>query len=353
MAITVLRTSNPRPRPGDDELGFGKHFTDHMLLAEWDEGRGWHDTRIVPYGPLPLDPAASVLHYGQAAFEGMKAFRRDGGRMALFRPHAHAARLARSAARLCMPEVPEALLLEGVKALLREDATWMPAAPGTSLYVRPFLFATEAFLGVRPSKRCVFAVIVSPVGGYFSGPARPLRIWVEEERARAARGGIGAAKAAANYVASLQAAEDAKARGFDQVLWLDGAEHRFVEEIGTMNFFAKIGGRVVTPALEGTILAGVTRDCVIQLCHDLGVPVEERRVALAEIAAARKAGTLEEVFGTGTASLVAPIGELAWGGEALQLPAPGPGALGEKLRGALGAIQRGEASDRHGWLEPV
>jgi branched-chain amino acid aminotransferase len=353
MAITVLRTSNPRPRPGDDELGFGKHFTDHMLLAEWDEGRGWHDTRIVPYGPLPLDPAASVLHYGQAAFEGMKAFRRDGGRMALFRPHAHAARLARSAARLCMPEVPEALLLEGVKALLREDATWMPAAPGTSLYVRPFLFATEAFLGVRPSKRCVFAVIVSPVGGYFSGPARPLRIWVEEERARAARGGIGAAKAAANYVASLQAAEDAKARGFDQVLWLDGAEHRFVEEIGTMNFFAKIGGRVVTPALEGTILAGVTRDCVIQLCHDLGVPVEERRVALAEIAAARKAGTLEEVFGTGTASLVAPIGELAWGDEALQLPAPGPGALGEKLRGALGAIQRGEASDRHGWLEPV
>jgi branched-chain amino acid aminotransferase len=353
MTIPVERTSRPRPRPSDDELGFGKHFTDHMLLAEWDEGKGWHDARIVPYGPLPLDPAASVLHYGQAAFEGMKAFRREGGRMALFRPHAHAARLARSAARLCMPEVPEALLLEGVKALLREDAAWMPGAPGTSLYVRPFLFATEAFLGVRPSKRCLFAVIVSPVAGYFSGPPRPLRIWVEQERARASRGGIGAAKAAANYVASLQAAEDAKARGFDQVLWLDGAEHRYVEEIGTMNFFAKIGGRVVTPALEGTILAGVTRDCVVQLCRDLGVPVEERRVALAEIAEARKAGTREEVFGTGTASLVAPIGELAWGSEALQLPAPGPGALGERLRGALGAIQRGEAADRHGWLEPV
>jgi branched-chain amino acid aminotransferase len=353
MTITVERTSRPRPRPSDDELGFGKHFTDHMLLAEWDEGKGWHDARVVQYGPLPLDPAASVLHYGQAAFEGMKAFRRDGGRMALFRPHAHAARLARSAARLCMPEVPEALLLEGVKALLREDAPWMPAAPGTSLYVRPFLIATEAFLGVRPSKRCLFAVIVSPVAGYFSGPPRPLRIWVEQERARATRGGLGAAKAAANYVASLQAAEDAKARGFDQVLWLDGAEHRFVEEIGTMNFFAKIAGRVVTPALEGTILGGITRDCVIQLCRDLGVPVEERRVALAEIAAARKAGTLEEVFGTGTASLVAPIGELAWGGEGLQLPAPGPDALGERLRGALGAIQRGEAPDRHGWLEPV
>jgi branched-chain amino acid aminotransferase len=353
MAITVERTARPRPRPQDAELGFGKHFTDHMLLAGWEEGKGWQDARIVPYGPLPLDPAASVLHYGQAAFEGMKAFRRDGGRMALFRPHAHAARLARSAARLCMPEVPEALLLEGVKALLREDAAWMPSAAGTSLYVRPFLFATEAFLGVRPSKTCLFAVIVSPVAGYFSGPPRPLKIWVEQERARAARGGIGAAKAAANYVASLQAAEEAKARGYDQVLWLDGAEHRYVEEIGTMNFFAKISGRVVTPALEGTILAGVTRDCVVQLCRDLDVPVEERRVTLAEIAAAREAGTLEEVFGTGTASLVAPIGELGWGGEALQLPAPGPGALGEKLRGALGAIQRGEAPDRHGWLEPV
>jgi branched-chain amino acid aminotransferase len=324
-----------------------------MLLADWDEGKGWHDARVVPYGPLPLDPAASVLHYGQAAFEGMKAFRRDGGRMVLFRPRAHAARLARSAVRLCLPEVPEPLLLEGVKALLREDASWMPAAPGTSLYVRPFLFATEAFLGVRPSKRCLFAVIVSPVGGYFSGPPRPLRIWVEQERARASPGGIGAAKAAANYVASLQAAEDAKARGFDQVLWLDGAEHRHVEEIGTMNFFAKIAGRVVTPALEGTILPGVTRDCVLALCRDLGVPVEERRVALAELAAARQAGTLEEVFGTGTASLVAPIGELAWASEVLRLPPPGPEALGERLRGMLAAIQRGEAPDPHGWLEAV
>jgi branched-chain amino acid aminotransferase len=273
--------------------------------------------------------------------------------MVLFRPKAHAARLARTAVRLCMPEVPEQLLVEGVKALLREDASWMPSAEGTSIYVRPFLFATEAFLGVRPSKRCLFAVILSPVGGYFSGPPRALRIWVEQERARAARGGLGAAKAAANYVASLQAAEDAKARGFDQVLWLDGAEHRYVEEIGTMNFFAKIAGRVVTPALEGTILAGVTRDCVIQLCRDEGVPVEERRVGVAELVQARKAGTLEEVFGTGTASLVAPIGELAWGTEKLELPAPGPASLGERLRTILAAIQRGDAPDRHGWLEAV
>jgi branched-chain amino acid aminotransferase len=353
MAISVQRTSHPRPRVPDAELGFGKHFTDHMLLVDWEESKGWYDARIVPYGPLPLDPAASALHYGQAAFEGMKAFRGKSGGMVLFRPRAHAARLARTAKRLCMPEVPEALLLEGVKALLREDASFMPSAPGTSLYVRPFLFATEAFLGVRPSKRCLFAVIISPVGGYFSGPPRPLRIWVEQERARAARGGIGAAKAAANYVASLQAAEDAKARGYDQVLWLDGAEHRFVEEIGTMNFFAKIAGRLVTPALEGTILAGVTRDCVLQLCGDLGVPVEERRVALAELVAARAAGKLEEVFGTGTASLVAPIGELSWATDSIALPDLGPAALGERLRGILAAIQRGEAPDPHEWLEPV
>lgn len=353
MAISVQRTTRPRPHVRDEELGFGKHFTDHMLLVDWEEGKGWYDARIVPYGPLPLDPAASVLHYGQAAFEGMKAFRARGGGMALFRPRAHAARLGRTAKRLCLPEVPEALVLEGVKALLREDASFMPSAPGTSLYVRPFLIATEAFLGVRPSKHCLFAVIISPVGGYFSGPPRPLRIWVEQERSRAARGGIGAAKAAANYVASLAAAEDAKARGYDQVLWLDAAEHRFVEEIGTMNFFAKIAGRVVTPALEGTILGGVTRDCVIQLCRDEGVPVEERRVTVAELQEARMAGKLEEVFGTGTASLVAPIGELAWGAERIEVPAPGAAALGERLRDAIAAVQRGEAPDRHGWLEPV
>ncbi len=349
-AISVQRTAHPRPHPKDDELGFGKIFTDHMFLAEWDEGKGWHDARVVPYGPIALDPAACCLHYGQEAFEGMKAFRSGDG-MALFRPRAHVARLARTAARLCMPEVPEALALDGVRALLREDASWLPSASGTSLYVRPFIFATEPFLGVRPAKQVLFAVILCPVGGYFSGPPRPLKIWVEQERSRAARGGIGAAKAAANYVASLLAAEDAKARGYDQVLWLDGAEHRYVEEIGTMNFFAKVGGRLVTPALEGTILPGVTRDCVIQLSRDEGVPVEERRVSLAELVAARKAGTLEEVFGTGTASLVAPIGELAWGNERIDVP--GPGAFGDKLRGILAGIQRGAVTDRHGWLERV
>ena len=349
--ISVQRTTKPRPRPKDDELAFGKIFTDHMFLAEWDEGKGWHDARVVPYGPISLDPAASCLHYGQEAFEGIKAFRNGAAGMVLFRPRAHAARLAKTAVRICMPEVPEALFVDGAKALLREDAAWLPSAPGTSLYVRPFIFATEPFLGVRPAKQILFAIIVSPVGGYFSGAARPLRIWVEKERSRAAKGGIGEAKAAANYVASLLAAEDAKHRGFDQVLWLDGAEHRFVEEIGTMNFFARIGGTLVTPALEGSILPGVTRACVIQLARDEGVRVEERKVELAELIQAGKKGTLEEVFGTGTASLVAPIGELAWSGDKIQVS--GTGALGEKLRATLAGIQRGEVADRHGWLEKV
>jgi branched-chain amino acid aminotransferase len=350
MNISVQRTTKPRAHPKDDELAFGKLFTDHMFLAEWDEGKGWHDARVVPYGPIALDPAACCLHYGQEAFEGMKAFK-AGGAMVLFRPRKHVERLARTAKRLCMPEVPEEVFLGGVKALLREDAGWLPSAPGTSLYVRPFIFATEPFLGVRPAKQVLFAVILSPVGGYFHGPARPLKLWVEQERSRAAKGGIGEAKAAANYVASLLAAEDAKHAGFDQVLWLDGAEHKYVEEVGTMNFFARIGGKLVTPALEGSILPGVTRDCVIQLARDAGVTVEERRVSLAELVQAGKAGSLEEVFGTGTASLVAPIGELAWKGD--QIRVSGTGALGEKLRTTLAGIQRGEVADKYGWLEKV
>ncbi len=352
MAIPVARTTRPRPRPREDDLGFGRHFTDHLFKMDFDEGRGWHSPRVESYGPLVLDPAASALHYGQAAFEGLKAFSRPGGAIALFRPQAHLARLSASARRLAMPPPPENVALEGIRALVREDASWMPRTSGTSLYLRPLLFATEPFLGVRPSRSYALVVMISPVGGYFSGPPRPLRIWVEPERARAARGGIGAAKASANYVASLLAAEEAKAHGFDQVLWLDAAEHRFVEEIGTMNVFAKIGGRLVTPALEGTILPGVTRDCAIVLSRELGVAVEERRLALDEIVSAHRAGTLEELFGTGTASLAAPIGELASASGVLALPAR-EGSLAARLHERLQAIQRGEAEDRFGWLEAV
>lgn len=352
MAIPVERTKHPRPRPKDDELGFGTIFTDHLLRVDFDEKKGWHSARVEPYGPIALDPAASALHYGQALFEGLKAFPAKGGGIALYRPRAHLARLAASAKRLAMPAPPEELVMDGLRTLLQADAAWMPQAAGTSLYVRPFMFATEPFLGVRPAKQYVFLVIVSPVGTYFSGPPRPLRIWVEEERSRAAKGGIGGAKAAANYVASLLAAEEAKARGYDQVLWLDGAEHRFVEEIGTMNLFAKIGGKLVTPALEGTILAGVTRDSVIQLARGFGIPVEERKLPFAELVEAQQAGKLEEVFGTGTASLAAPIGELAWRDRKLDVPSPA-GSLAQKLRETLSGIHRGEVPDRLGWMEKL
>jgi branched-chain amino acid aminotransferase len=353
MAIPIERNRQPKQRPPDGALGFGRHFTDHLFRVDYTEALGWHGARIEPYGPLPMDPAAAALHYGQAIFEGIKAFpAKEGDGIRLFRPRAYVARLSASARRLAMPPPPEELLLDGIRALLRTDASWMPRAPGTSIYVRPVYVATEPFLGVRPSKDYALLVILSPVGGYFSGPPRPLRIWAEAGRSRAARGGIGAAKTGANYVASLLAAEEAKARGYDQVLWLDGAEHRWVEEIGTMNLFAKIAGRVVTPALEGTILGGVTRDSVITLCRELGLPVEERRLALEELVAAADAGRLEELFGTGTASLAAPIGELAWEGGGLTLPSPSS-SLAVSLRDRLSALQRGEAEDRFGWLEPV
>jgi branched-chain amino acid aminotransferase len=352
MAIPVERTRTPRPRPAEAELGFGKFFTDHLFRMDFTEGKGWHAPRVEPYGPITMDPAASVLHYGQTIFEGVKAFRSRGG-MRLFRPRAHLARFTQSARRLCMPPPDEAVVLEGVRTLLRTDASWLPSAPGTSLYVRPVMFATEPFLGVRPAKAYTLLVFASPVAGYFSGPPRPLRIWLERSRARAARGGIGAAKAGANYVASLLAAEEAKARGYDQVLWLDGAEHRALEEIGTMNVFAELGDGFVTPALEGSILAGVTRNCVLQLLRDWSVPVQERRVEFAELLAAHRAGTLKGLFGTGTAALVAPIGEVGHDEGALTLPPAPADGIPERLRSTLAAIQRGEAPDPHGWLEEV
>ncbi len=348
-AIHVERTRTPRPHPADADLGFGRHFTDHLFRVDWTAEAGWHGAAVVPYGALAADPAFSALHYGQSVFDGLKAFRREGGGLALFRPRAHAERFARSAQRLAMPPVPPDLLLEGTRALLREDAGWMPRAPGTALYVRPVLFATEAFLGVRASKTYTALVFASPVGSYFA-EARPLRLWAERARTRAAPGGLGAAKAAANYVASLLPAEEAKARGYDQVLWLDAVERRWLEEIGTMNVFARIGEALVTPPLGGTILAGITRDSILTLARERGIPCEERPVSLDELARAHGEGRLTELFGTGTAGVVSPIGELVWEDGSLRLPPP---RLAPELREALTAIQRGEAPDRHGWVEAV
>jgi branched-chain amino acid aminotransferase len=348
ITVDVQRTRTPRPHPADAELGFGRFFTDHLFRADWTAEAGWHGARVIPYAAVQTDPALSALHYGQSIFEGLKAFGRPGGTLALFRPRAHAERFVRSARRLAMPPVDPELLLAGTRALLREDAGWMPSAPGTAIYVRPVMFASEPFLGVRAAHSYTLLVFLSPVGGYFA-EQRPLRLWVERARARAARGGIGAAKASANYVASLLPAEEAKARGFDQVLWLDAAERRWLEEIGTMNVFVRLGNALVTPPLSGTILAGVTRNSVITLARERGVAVEERPLSLEELLAAHRAGKLTEVFGTGTAAVVSPIGELAWEEEVVRLP-EGRG-LGMELRDELTAIQRGEKPDRHGWIE--
>ena len=348
MAIPVHRTTKPRPRP-EGAPAFGSVFTDHIFRADWTPERGWHDARIEPYGPLSLDPAAAVLHYGQEAFEGLKAFRGADGALRLFRPADHARRMVRTAKRLCMPEPDETMLVEAMRAIVREDAPWVPDAPGGSLYIRPLLIATEAFLGVRPARSYALLVLACPVGAYFDKGARPLRLWVERRHSRSAPGGVGAAKTGANYVASLLAAEEAKARGFDQVLWTDASTHKLVEEVGTMNLFANLGGTVVTPPLADTLLAGVTRDSVLALLRDEKARVEERPLSVDELLSAHRNGKLAEVFGTGTAAVVAPVGELAMDEGSITLPAS-PDGVAERLGRALREIQRGERKDPHGWM---
>lgn len=353
VGIEIERTKHPRPRPADDVLGFGKYFTDHMFVVRWDGSR-WGSPRIVPYAPFEMDPAASVLQYSQSVFEGAKAFRDSkGGAHRIFRLDRHAARMNSSARRVCLPEVPEELFVSAVRSLVLVDHDWMPKAEDTSLYIRPTIIGDEGFLGVRPAKSAVFYVILSPVGSYWQGERRPLKLWVEQEFVRAAPGGTGAAKTGGNYAASLLAAEHAKKRGFDQVLWLDGAERKFVEEVGTMNFFARIGDTVITPPLDGTILPGVTRDSVLHILREWGVNVAERRLAYAELVDAQKNGTLKELFGTGTAGIVAPVGELGTAGGSLTVADGREGELTTRLYDEIRGIHTGAVADRHGWLSSV
>ncbi|MFO0617036.1 MAG: branched-chain amino acid aminotransferase [Polyangiaceae bacterium] len=352
MAISITLTSSKRALPDPSDLGFGKHFSDHMFTMAYDADRGgWQDGAVVPYAPFQLDPAAGALHYGQTMFEGLKAFRQPDGAIALFRPRKHAERMQKGAARLCMPGPEVDAFLAGVRALVQTDAAWVPSAPSTSLYIRPTLIATEAFLGVRPSNQYMFFVITSPVGSYYGGGLRPVKIWVELEQTRAAKGGIGAAKAAANYVASLQAAVRAKKAGYEQVLWLDSTKHEYVEEVGTMNFMVVIGDELVTPPLSDSILAGVTRDSVLTIAPELGLKAVERPLALAEIVAAQKSGQLREVFGCGSAAVVSPVGELALGQEKLKVGNGETGPIAKALHDTITGIQRGTTPDKHGWLE--
>jgi branched-chain amino acid aminotransferase len=354
MDIHITRTTTPKARPPEAELGFGKHFSDHMFRADYTPEHGWHAARVLPYGSLGLDPAAGVFHYGQAMFEGLKAFRGVDGVVRLFRAASNARRMASGAPRLCMETPSVEDMVASFDALVRVDEDWVPRAPGTALYLRPTLVATEAFLGVRPATRFTYFIIASPVGNYFAGAGlKAVKIWVEKSQVRAPRGGLGAVKAGANYAASLFAAQAARKAGFDQVLWLDGKDHELVEEVGTMNFFVVLGNTLVTPPLSDSILAGVTRDTLLTLGREQGLTVEERPLSMKELVAANTAGTLKEAFGSGTAAVVSPVGELAWDGGRLVLGGGKPGVVSQNLYAELTAIQRGEKPDRHGWLTQV
>jgi len=351
--IRITRTTSKKDKPKDKDLAFGNVFTDHMFVANFEEEKGWYDPRVEPYAPFPLDPATAVLHYGQSLFEGLKAFRGRDGKIRLFRPDKHVARLNRTAERMCIPPVDPDLILRSWTTLVDVDRDWAPSSVGTSLYIRPTIIASEPFLGVRPAKEYLYYVIVSPVGPYYPEGLAPTRIKVIENYVRAVAGGLGEAKTSANYAASLYAAEEAKHEGFTQVLWLDGVEHRWIEEVGTSNIMLKIADEVITPPLGGTILAGVTRDTALALLKSWGVRVSERRITIDEVVTAADKGTLQEVWATGTAAVISPVGELAFKGRRIVVNQGKIGATAQKLYDTIVAIQYGEAPDPHGWTRVV
>jgi branched-chain amino acid aminotransferase len=352
-SVPVHLTTSFKPRPDDASLGFGTTFTDHMFMREYEPERGWTNARIEPYHDLRLDPAAAVLHYAQAVFDGLKAFRSSDGTVRLFRPRSHAERLITSAQRMCIPPLEVDDVLNSFASLVSVDRDWVPRAIGTSLYVRPVIVATEPFLGVRPAARYLYYVILSPVGAYYARGLAPARILVTDRYVRAVEGGIGSAKAAANYAASLLAAEDAHRLGFDQVLWLDGVYRRYLDEVGTMNIMLRIGDEVLTPRLSGAILAGVTRDSALTLLRDWGIPVSERPVTIDEVAAAAEDGTLREMWGTGTAASISPVGELGYRGKRLIINGGGIGELTQRLFDGLRGIQYATSPDHYGWMVEV
>lgn len=354
MDIKITKTTSPKAKPKKGEpLGFGHIFTDHMFVMNYTEGKGWHDPRIVPYGDIEIAPSAMVFHYGQAMFEGMKAYRGDDDSIYLFRPDMNAKRANQSNERLCIPEIPEDMFVEAVKAVVDVDRDWVPSEEGTSLYIRPFIIATDAFLGVAPSKTYLFMVILSPSGAYYESGLEPVGIWIEDEYVRAVKGGMGFAKTGGNYAASLIAQVKAHDGGYAQVLWLDGVERKYIEEVGSMNICFKIAGKVVTPMLNGSILPGITRNSIIEVCKSWGYEVEERRISVEELVAVAKDGTLEEVFGTGTAAVVSPVNKLRYENEVMEIGNGGIGELTQKLYDELTGIQWGRREDKFGWRVTV
>ena len=354
LNIRIEKTTCPKAKPTDETaLGFGKIFTDHMAIIDWNMEKGWYDARIVPFENFSMHPAATCLHYGSEIFEGLKAYRRADGGIQLFRPDCNARRMMESAERLCLPELPEEDFLQILKAFVKVEADWTPHSPGTSLYLRPFMYGNDDTLGVHAVHNARFAIIASPVGSYYKEGINPVGIMIEDQDVRAVRGGTGYAKCGGNYAASNRAGERAAQKGYSQVLWLDGVERKYIEEVGAMNVMFKIDGEIITPALTGSILPGVTRRSCIEVLKSKGYTVTERLLSLDELEAAIRAGKLEEAWGCGTAAVVSPIGRLAYKDEVFTLNNGEIGPVTQMLYDTLTGIQWSKIEDEFGWIVPV
>ncbi len=350
MNISITRSAELKPLPDAHNLTFGTIFTDHMFNMDYDPEKGWHNPRIEPYSSLLMDPSTMVLHYGQSIFEGLKAYRAPDGSVLLFRPQENFKRFNQSAERMCIPKIDPDFALDALKELLRIDERWVPSVHGTSLYIRPTIIAMDPFIGLRASLKYRFFIILSPVGAYYKEGFNPVKIWVSEKYVRAVRGGTGEVKTAGNYAASLYAGEEAKKLGYTQVMWLDGVELRYVEEVGSMNIFFVIDDEIVTPALSGSILPGITRDSVIQLARSWGKDVTQRRISIDELVEAHSAGRLSEVFGTGTAAVISPVGEIRYKDKVMVIGDGGVGPWARRFFDSLTGIQYGKEKGPDGWV---
>ena len=353
MQLTITKVDRPKEKPSESNLGFGTIFTDHMFNMDYQEGKGWYNPRIEPYQPILMDPATTALHYAQEVFEGLKAYRTPAGTIQLFRPMENLKRMNRSCKRLCIPEIDTDFVLHALKELILVEKEWVPSAPGTSLYIRPNIIAMDPYVGIRVSHTYRFYIILSPVGAYYPEGFNPVKILATKEYVRAVQGGLGEAKTAANYAASLIGSELAYKEGFTQVLWLDGVERKYVEEVGTMNIFFVIDDELVTPMLNGSILPGITRDSVLAMAKSWGIKTSERKISIDEVMSAHEAGRLKEIFGSGTAAVISPVGLLKCDDKLITMGNNGVGPLARRLFDTLTEIQYGTAPDPMGWVEPV
>ena len=354
LNISYEKTTSPKQLPAEDNpLVFGTIFTDHMFVMDYEAGKGWYDPRVIPYQPLIMEPSAMVFHYGQEMFEGLKAYNAVDEKILLFRPDKNAERTNNTNRRICIPEIPVEDFVQAVREVVKTDAAWIPRKAGTSLYIRPFIIATDPFLGVRPSHTYKFIIILSPVGAYYPEGLNPIKIWIEDDYVRAVKSGVGEAKTGANYVASMAAQMKAHDDGYSQVLWLDGVERKYIEEVGAMNIFFKINGTVVTPQLNGSILPGITRDSCVELCKSWSIPVEERKISVQELFAAAEDGSLEEVWGSGTAAVISPVGHLRWKDKVVQVKDGGIGEISQRLYDTVTGIQLGKIAGPEGWVVEV